>query len=99
MVKGFSGGRLAALQIVLDRIVVESLSHVQLFGTPCIIAHEASLSVGFPRQEHWSGLPFPSLGALPDPGIKPLSLASPALQADSLPLAPSGKYSLFGKST
>ena len=45
--KGFSGGRLAALQIVLDGIVVESLSHVQLFGTPCTIAREAPLSMGF----------------------------------------------------
>jgi len=39
----------------------------------------------FSRQEYWSGLPFPSLGDLPDPGIKPTSLASPALQAVSLP--------------
>ena len=45
-------------------------------------AHQASLSMGFPRQEYWSGLPFPSPGDLPDPGIKP---GSPALQVDSLP--------------
>ena len=44
-------------------------------------AHQALLSMGFSRQEYWSGLPFPSLGYLPDPGIEP---ASPALQADSL---------------
>ena len=88
MVKGFSGGRLAALQIVLDRIVVESLSHVQLFGTPCIIAHEASLSVGFPRQEHWSGLPFPSPGDLPDSGVDPMS---PALAGRFFTTAPPGK--------
>ena len=45
-------------------------------------AHQAPLSVGFPRQEYWSGLPFPSPGGLPDPGIEP---TSPALQAGSLP--------------
>ena len=48
--------------------------------TPWIIAHQAPLSMGFPRQEYWSGLPFPSPGDLLDPGIEP---ASPALQADS----------------
>ena len=42
-------------------------------------AHQASLSLGFSRQEHWSGLPFPSLGAVPDPRIEPRSLASPTL--------------------
>ena len=44
--------------------------------------------MGFPRQKHWSGLPFPSPGDLPDPGIKP---GSPALQADSLVSEPPGK--------
>ena len=48
--------------------------------TPWTVAHQASLSMEFPRQEYWSGLLFPSPGDLPDPGIK---LASPALQADS----------------
>ena len=57
-------------------------SHVQLFTTPWTIAHQASLSMGFSRQEYWSGLPFPSPGDLPDPGIEP---RSPALQADSVP--------------
>ena len=47
------------------------------------VAHQAPLSMGFSRQEHWSGLPFPPQGDLPNPGIKP---ASPALQANSLPL-------------
>ena len=47
--------------------------------------------MGFSRQEYWSGLPCPPPGALPDPGIKPESLASPALAAGSLPLAPPGK--------
>ena len=49
--------------------------------TPWTVAHQAPLSMGFPRQEHWSGVPFPSPGDLPNPGIKP---RSPALQADSL---------------
>ena len=53
---------------------------------PMDIAYWAPLSMGFPRQEYWSGLPFPTLGALPNPGNKPASLLSPALQADSLPL-------------
>ena len=46
------------------------------FVTPCTVAHQAPLSVRFPRQEYWSGLPLPSLGNYPDPGIKP---ESPAL--------------------
>ena len=64
------------------------LSHVQLFVTPWTVAYQASLSMGFARQEYWSGLPFPSLGDLPDPGIEP---RSPALQADALPSEPLGK--------
>ena len=67
------------------------LSHVRLFVIPWTVAHQAPLSMGFPRQEHWSGLPFPPPGDLPDPGIEPASPTSPALQADSLPLEPSGK--------
>ena len=47
--------------------------------------------MGFSRQEHWSGLPFPSPGDLPNPGIEPTSLGSPELQADSLPSEPLGK--------
>ena len=58
------------------------------FATPQTVAHQAPLSMGFSRQEYWSGLPFPSPGELPDPGIEP---ASPALQADSLPSDPLGK--------
>ena len=45
------------------------------FATPCTIAHQAPLSMGFPRQEYWSGLPFPSSGDLPNPGIEPVSPA------------------------
>ena len=47
----------------------------QLFVTPWTVAHQSPLSLGFPRQEYWSGLPFPSPGDLPDPGIEPVSLA------------------------
>ena len=61
--------------------VCYSLSHVRLFVTPWTVAHQTPLSVGFSRQEYWSGLPFPSPGDLLDPRIKP---RSPALQADSL---------------
>ena len=54
---------------------VESHSHVRLFATPCSVAHPAPLPMGFSRQEYWSGLPFPSPGDLPDPGIEPRSPA------------------------
>ena len=67
---------------------VESFSRVQLFATPWTVAHQASQSMGFSRQEYWSGLPFPSPGDLPDPGVEP---RSPALRADTLPSEPPGK--------
>ena len=47
------------------------LSHVQLFATSWTVAHQAPSSMGFSRQEYWNGLPFPSPGDLPDPGIEP----------------------------
>ena len=50
-------------------------SCVQLFVTPCTIAYQAPLSMGFSKQEYWSGLPFPSPGHLPNPGIEPRSPA------------------------
>ena len=56
--------------------------------TPWTVGCQAPLSIEFSRQEYWSGLPFPSAGDLPDPGIQ---LMSPALQADSLPSEPPGK--------
>ena len=68
-------------------VIVYSLSHIQLFVTPWTVAHQAPLSVGFPRQEYWSGLLFPSLGDLPNPGIEP---ATPAWQAGSLILSHQG---------
>ena len=61
--------------------VLSLFSHVLLFVTPWTVAHQAPLSMGFSRQEHWSGLPFPPPGDLPDPGIQP---TSSALQVDSL---------------
>ena len=65
------------------------LSRVQLFATPRTLDCQVPLSMGFSRQEDWSGLPYPSLGDLPDPGIE---LGSPpALQVDSLPAEPLGK--------
>ena len=51
------------------------LSQVQFFVTPWTVAHQAPLSMEFPRQEYWSGLSFPTPGDLPDPGIEPVSLA------------------------
>ena len=60
----------------------KSLSHVQIFVTLWTVAHQAPQSMGFSREEYWSGLPFPSPGDLPNPGIKP---RSPALQSDALP--------------
>ena len=54
-------------------------SHVQLFATLWTIAHQALLSMGFSRQEYWSGLPHPPPGDLPEPEIKPVSLMSPVL--------------------
>ena len=68
------------------------LSSVQLFATSYTIAHQAPLSTGFPRQEHWSELPFPSPGHLLDPGIKP---APPSRWTDSLPLIHQGSYTLL----
>ena len=61
--------------------MLSHFSRVRLFKTPWTVAQQAPLFMGFSRQEYWSGLPFPSPGDLPDPGIKP---RSPALQADAL---------------
>ena len=66
------------------KLKVLVLSHDQLLVTPWPVAHQAPLAMNFSRQEHWSNLPFPSLGDLPDPGIESMS---PALQADSLPMS------------
>ena len=68
--------------------MLSHFSRVRLFETLWTIAHQAPLSMGFSRQEYWSGLPCPPPGDLPDPGIEPMS---PALQVDSLPTEPPGK--------
>ena len=64
-----------------------SVAQSSLSTTPCTVAHQAPLSMGFSQQEYWSALPFPPPGDLPNRGIKP---ASPALQADSVPSEPPG---------
>ena len=69
-------------------LVVKLLSHAPLFATPWTVAYQVPPSMGFSRQGYWSGLPFPSPGDLPNPGIEP---GSPTLQADALPSEPPGK--------
>ena len=64
-----SSPRACLLQV--EKVKVKSLSRVWLFVTPWTVAHQAPLSMGFSRQEYWSGLPFPSPGDLPNPGIEP----------------------------
>ena len=70
------------------KVKVKSLSRVRLFATPWTVARQPPLSMGFSRQEYWSGLPFPFPGDLPNPGIEP---GSPALLADALSSEPPGK--------
>ena len=70
------------------KVKVKSLSRVQLFATPWTVVYQAPLSMGFSRQEYWSGLPFPSPGDLRNPGIEP---GSPALEANALTSEPPGK--------
>ena len=69
----------------------QMLSHVQLLATPWTVALQAPLSMEFSRQDYWSGLPFPSPGDLPDPGIKPMS---PALADRFFTTEPPGKPKL-----
>ena len=66
---------------------VKSLSRVRLFVTPWTVAYRAPPSMGFPRQEYWSGLPFPSPEDLPNPGLEP---GSPTMQADASSSEPYG---------
>ena len=72
---------------VCVRMCAQSLNCIQLFVTPRTVARQAPLCMKFSRREYWSGLPFPSPGDLPNPGIEP---RSPTLQADALPSEPSG---------
>ena len=84
------------LQLFLGRItpvlcVCLCAQSYPTLGTLWTVAGQAPLSVGFSRQEYWSGLPFPSPGDLPDPGIEPESLVSPALAGGFFTSAPPGK--------
>ena len=76
-----------ASRAMLEKLM-KLLSHVWLFVTPWTVARQTPLSMGFTRQEYWSGLPCPSPGDLPDPGIEP---GSSALQPDTLLFEPPGK--------
>ena len=71
--------------------IAQSLSYVRLFVTPWTAAYQAPLSMGFPRQEYWNRLPFPSPEDLPDPGIKPTHFVSPALAGRFFPMEPPGE--------
>ena len=84
---GGLGGRGQSL-LYCPACMLSCFSRVRLFVTPWIVACQAPLSMGFSRQEYWSGLPFPSPGDLPNTEIK---LRSPASQTDSLPAEPLGK--------
>ena len=77
-----SPGKTLLAFALLHSVKVKSLSGVRLFSTLWTVAYQASQFMGFSRQEYWSGLPFPSPGDLPDPGVEP---RFPALEADSLP--------------
>ena len=74
--------------VVVVLVVVKVTQSCPTLATPWTVAHKVLLSTGFSRQEYWSGLPFPSPGDLPDPGIESMS---PSLQADSLPTELGGK--------
>ena len=76
------GTHISCVSYIVGRFFekVKSLSRVRLFATPWTVAQQAPPSMGFSRQEYWSGLPFPSPGDLPDPGIEP---RSPVLQSDA----------------
>ena len=81
-------GRESKFTGVFSYKLSRSLSRVRLFVTLWTVAHQTPLSMGFSRQEYWSGLPFPSPGDLPNPEIEP---RSPSLQADDLSSEPPGK--------
>ena len=89
----------AYLFILCAYMLLSRFSHIWLFVTPGTVAHQAPLSMGFSWQEYWSGLPCPSLGDLPDPGIEPTSPASPELQVDSLLLSYQGSLCTYVKHT
>ena len=69
------------------------LTHVQLFASLWTVAHQTPLSMGFSRQEYWNRLPFPTSGDVPDPGVKPTFLVSPALAGELFTTELPGKTS------
>ena len=71
-----------------DSVLSKSCNQVQLFATSWAVARQAPLSMGFPRQECWSGMPFPPPGDLPNPGIEPESPVAPALAGRFLTTKP-----------
>ena len=87
-------GEITTSDMQMHACMLCRFSCAQLFATLWTIARQALLSMGFSRQKYWSGLPFPSPGDLPVPGIKLSSLTSPVLAGGFLPLVPSGKPDL-----
>ena len=88
-----NGARLNASVLLRDlKVKVKLLSLVWLFATPWTVAHQVPRSMGFSRQEYWSGLPFPFPRDLPNPGIEP---GSPSLQTDALPSEPHTQKNQF----
>ena len=85
--RGSERGVQVRIRKLKEKVKMKSLSLVRLFATLWTVARQGPPSMGFSRQEYWSGQPFPSPGDLPDPGIETMS---PALQADFLPLSHQG---------
>ena len=81
----------ASLSLGFQVLCAQTLSRVQLFATLWTVACQTPLSMGFPRQQYWSGLPLPSPGGLPDPGMEPICLVSPALVDKFFAAEPLGK--------
>ena len=73
------------------RVFAQRICHIRLFVIPWTVAHQALLSTGFPRQEYWSGLPFPTEGCLSNAGIETVSLTPPELAGRFFTIMPSGK--------
>ena len=86
---------LVILLHVMCACVLSCFSHVRLFMAPWTVARQVPLSMGCSKQEYWSGLSCPTPRDLPDPGVKSVSLMSPAFQADSLPLVPHEKSFIY----
>ena len=90
-----TGGPHSIQSLLLWVVPAQSLSHDRLFATPWTIAHQAPPSLGFPKQEYWSGLPFPTPGDLSDPGMKPASPVSSALACEFFITASPGSFTVI----